>query len=98
MRASRDLARVNCATFFIIPNWVRSLSGGFLREMNVVLSREQQQAVNWVATGKVALCVFCRDEFADKAKAQGLPVDSINPNDVKEMPRLQGKRQRHYLC
>src|SRR4029434_7559483 len=68
------------------PEFIRRL----FAEVNVVLSREQQQAVNWVATGKVALCVFCRDEFADKAKAQGLPVDSINPNDVKEMPRLRG--------
>ena len=68
------------------PEFIRRL----FAEMNVVLSREHQQAINWVATGKVALCVFCRDEFADKAKAQGLPVDSINPNDVKEMPRLRG--------
>ena len=58
-----DLARVNCATFFTIPNWVRFIRRLFA-EMNVVLSREQQQAINWVATGKVALCVFCRDEFA----------------------------------
>jgi iron(III) transport system substrate-binding protein len=68
------------------PEFIRRL----FAEMNVVLSREHQQAINWVATGKVALCVFCRDEFADKAKAQGLPVDSINPNDLKEMPRLRG--------
>ena len=68
------------------PEFIRRL----FAEMNVVLSREQQQAINWVASGKVALCVFCRDEFADKAKAQGLPVDSVNPNDLKEMPRLRG--------
>jgi len=68
------------------PEFIRRL----FAEMNVVLSREQQQAINWVAAGKVTLCVFCRDEFADKAKAQGLPVDSINPSDVKEMPRLRG--------
>ena len=68
------------------PEFIRRL----FAEMNVVLSREHQQAINWVATGKVALCVFCRDEFADKAKAQGLPVDSINPNDLKEMARLRG--------
>ena len=80
-----DLARVNCATF--LPSRTGSeFIKRLFAEMNVVLSREQQQAINWVATGKVALCVFCRDEFADKAKAQGLPVDSINPNDVKEMP------------
>jgi iron(III) transport system substrate-binding protein len=70
------------------------LGGEFIRrlfgEMDVVLSREHQQAIDWVGIGKVALCVFCRDGFATKAKSQGLPVDYINPNDLKEMPRLRG--------
>ena len=68
------------------PEFIRRLFG----EMNVVLSREPKQAIDWVATNKVALCTFCREEFADKAKAQGLPVDSLDPNDLKEMPRLRG--------
>jgi ABC-type Fe3+ transport system substrate-binding protein len=55
-----------------------------------VLSREHQQALDWVGVGKVALCAFCRDGFATKAKSQGLPVDFINHNDLKEMPRLRG--------
>jgi ABC-type Fe3+ transport system substrate-binding protein len=59
-------------------------------EMDVVLSREHQQAIDWVGAGKVALCVFCRDGFATKAKAQGLPVDFIDHNVLKEMPRLRG--------
>src|SRR5437879_8416353 len=58
--------------------------------MEAVLRREQQQAINWVGSGKVTLCVFCRDGFASHAKAQGLPVDYINHNDLKEMPRLRG--------
>ncbi len=66
--------------------FIRRLFG----EMAVVLSREHQQAIDWVGTGKVALCAFCRDGFATKAKAQGLPVDFINHNDIKEMPRLRG--------
>lgn len=70
------------------------LGGEFIRrlfgEMDVVLSREHQQAIDWVAIGKVALCAFCRDGFATKAKSQGLPVDYINHNDLKEMPRLRG--------
>jgi ABC-type Fe3+ transport system substrate-binding protein len=55
-----------------------------------VLSREHQQAMDWVGIGKVALCAFCRDGFATKAKAQGLPLDYVNHNDLKEMPRLRG--------
>jgi iron(III) transport system substrate-binding protein len=70
------------------------LGGEFIRrlfgEMDVVLSREHQQALDWVGVGKVALCAFCRDGFASKAKSQGLPVDFINHNDLKEMPRLRG--------
>jgi len=66
--------------------FIRRLFG----EMDVVLSREHQQALDWVGVGKVALCAFCRDGFATKAKSQGLPVDFINHNDLKEMPRLRG--------
>ena len=70
------------------------LGGEFIRrlfgEMDAVLSREHQQAMDWVGIGKFALCAFCRDGSATKAKAQGLPVDYINHNDLKEMPRLRG--------
>lgn len=68
------------------PEFIRRLYG----EMDVVLSREHQQAIDWVGVGKVALCVFCRDGFAATAKAQGLPIDVISHNDLKEMPRLRG--------
>lgn len=68
------------------PEFIRRLFG----EMDVVLSREHRQAIDWVGVGKVALCVFCRDGFTAKAKSQGLPVDSIDHNDFKEMPRLRG--------
>ena len=70
------------------------LGGEFIRrlfgEMDVVLSREHQQTMDWLGIGKFALCAFCRDGSATKAKAQGLPVDYINHNDLKEMPRLRG--------
>jgi iron(III) transport system substrate-binding protein len=70
------------------------LGGEFIRrlfgDMEVVLSKEHQQALDWVGAGKLALCAFCRDGFATKAKSQGLPVDFINHNDLKEMPRLRG--------
>ena len=70
------------------------LGGEFIRrlfgEMDVTLSREHQQAMDWIGIGKFALCAFCRDGSATKAKAQGLPVDYINHNDLKEMPRLRG--------
>jgi ABC-type Fe3+ transport system substrate-binding protein len=68
------------------PDYIRRL----FAEMDVVLSREHRQAIDWVAVGKFAICVFCRDVFAAKARSQGLAVDSVDPNDLKEMPRLRG--------
>ncbi|HEY2986292.1 MAG TPA: hypothetical protein VGL11_01100 [Candidatus Binatia bacterium] len=68
------------------PEFIRRLFG----EMDVVISREHQQAIDWVGVGKMTLCVFCRDGFATTAKAQGLPVDVVSHNDLKEMPRLRG--------
>ena len=68
------------------PEFIRRLFG----EMDVQLSREHQQALDWLGIGKVAICVFCRDGFVTKAKAQGVPVEYVVPNDLKEMPRLRG--------
>lgn len=59
-------------------------------EMDVTLSRDQRQAIDWVANGRFAFCVFCRSSAATEAKAQGLPVDHIHPAGLKEMPRLRG--------
>ena len=68
------------------PEFIRRLFG----EMDLQLSREHQQALDWLGIGKVAICAFCRDGFVTKAKKQGVPVEYIVPNDLKEMPRLRG--------
>lgn len=68
------------------PEFVRRLFG----EMDLTLSREHKQAMDWLGLGKYALCIFCRDGSATEAKAQGLPVDYIPPASLKEMPRLRG--------
>jgi ABC-type Fe3+ transport system substrate-binding protein len=68
------------------PEFIRRLFG----EMDVQLSREHQQALDWLGIGKVAICTFCRDGFVTKAKAQGVSVEYVVPNDLKEMPRLRG--------
>src|SRR6266545_3047760 len=46
------------------PQFIRRLFG----EMDIVLSREHKQAIDWVGAGKLSLCVFCRDGFASAAK------------------------------
>lgn len=66
--------------------FIRRLFG----EMDLTLSRDHKQAMDWLGIGKFALCIFCRDGSATEAKAQGLPVDYIAPASLKEMPRLRG--------
>lgn len=44
-------------------------------EMEITLFRDFRQGADWLASGKFALCLFCSD--IDKAKRQGLPVDSL---------------------
>lgn len=68
------------------PEFIRRL----FAEMDIGLSRDQTQVIDWVAAGKVTMCLFCRDELVNKANAQGLPVDTLDPNHLREMPRLRG--------
>jgi iron(III) transport system substrate-binding protein len=45
--------------------------------MNVTIFRDNRQSVDWLATGKFALCFFCYPQEAARAQKQGLPVDEI---------------------
>jgi iron(III) transport system substrate-binding protein len=60
------------------PDFIRKFFG----EMDVTFSREYRQMVDWLAQGKFALCVGCKE--TDKAKAQGLPVDDVDTSSWKE--------------
>lgn len=53
------------------PAFIKRLFG----EMEVTLFRDFRQGVDWLASGKASLCLFCSD--IDKAKQQGLPVDEF---------------------
>ncbi|MGH7769403.1 MAG: ABC transporter substrate-binding protein [Candidatus Binatia bacterium] len=53
------------------PDFIKRLFG----EMDVTLFRDFRQGVDWLASGKAILCLFCSD--IDKAKQQGLPVDEF---------------------
>jgi len=68
------------------PEFIRRL----FSEMDITISKVPTQIIDWVAVGKFAMCIFCRDELVNKAKAQGVPLDSVDPNELKEMPRLRG--------
>ncbi len=52
------------------------------RDMEITLFRDRAQGTNWLASGKFPICLLCRD--LDKAKQQGLPVDDIAPDQIKE--------------
>jgi iron(III) transport system substrate-binding protein len=55
-------------------------------EMDVIFSRDDRQATDWLATGKAALGFFLRD--VPEAKKQGLPVDEFKDSNFKEPASL----------
>src|SRR5919106_1313176 len=68
--------------FFYHPE----LGPDFLRKLfidqQIVYSRDRRQMTDWLAQGKFALCIGCRD--SEKARKQGLPVDEMDMVDWKE--------------
>jgi iron(III) transport system substrate-binding protein len=60
------------------PEFVRRL----YTETEITLFRDRRQGTNWLATGKYPLCLLCRD--IDQAIKQGLPVEEIVPDQLKE--------------
>jgi iron(III) transport system substrate-binding protein len=62
------------------PKFIRRLYG----EMDVTMVGDLRQAVDWIATGKFALCLPCQDSTVVKAKNQGLPVSNFPPYHFKE--------------
>lgn len=55
------------------PDFIKQLYG----TMDIVLTRDRRQAVDWLGAGKLPLCLFCSDSDIERAKAQGLPVDVL---------------------
>jgi iron(III) transport system substrate-binding protein len=57
-------------------------------ETDITLFRDRRQGTNWLATGKFPLCHLCRE--IDKAAKQGLPVEDIPPDGLKEGGTIGG--------
>jgi iron(III) transport system substrate-binding protein len=61
--------------------YVPELGTNFIRrlfsEMDVTLFRDQRQGVDWLATGKYPICIFCNNSRIETAKLQGLPVEKF---------------------
>ena len=68
------------------------LGSEFLRrlysETDITLFRDRRQGTNWLATGKFPICHLCRD--IDKAAKQGLPVEDVSPEKLKEGGTIGG--------
>jgi iron(III) transport system substrate-binding protein len=50
--------------------------------MDITYGRDRRQITDWLAQGKFALCLGCRD--ARRAKDQGLPLDEMDTGSWKE--------------
>ena len=55
------------------PEFIRKLYG----EMEVTITRDYRQPVDWLAVGKFAICVPCAADEMDKAITQKLPVGQV---------------------
>lgn len=60
------------------PDFLKKLFG----EMQPTFGRDRRQITDWLAQGRFALCVGCRD--TNRAKLQGLPVDEMDQVEWKE--------------
>jgi iron(III) transport system substrate-binding protein len=52
------------------------------REMDVTMTGDIRQAIDWLATGKFSLCIPCRN--VARGKHQGLTIEDFEPYDLKE--------------
>jgi iron(III) transport system substrate-binding protein len=60
------------------PEFMKKFFGG----MDITYAKNFQQMTNWLAQGKYAICMGCKD--SQRAKNQGLPVDDFDTTHWKE--------------
>jgi len=78
--------RVGGRLLFNIPELGEKFLTRLFTEMDVALSRDERQALDWLAVGKYALCLFCGN--VEAARAQGLPVEEFDVFRWKETPGI----------
>jgi len=57
-------------------------------DMDVTLTQELRQSIDWLANGNFSICFFCGSGDIQKAKQQGLPVDEFPTARWKEPPAV----------
>jgi iron(III) transport system substrate-binding protein len=89
---AQDPRSAALATPVLILYHRAGLGSDFLRrfygESDLTLFRDRRQGTNWLATGKFPLCHLCRE--IDKAQQQGLPVNELPPDKLKEGGTIGG--------
>jgi iron(III) transport system substrate-binding protein len=55
---------------------------------DATFSGDPRQMLDWLAQGKFAICLGCRNNEIARAKKQGLPVDSLDTSSWKEGGRI----------
>ncbi len=60
------------------PEFLKKFFGG----MDITYSKNFRQMTDWLAQGRYAICMGCKDSM--RAKNQGLPVDDFDTNKWKE--------------
>lgn len=78
--------RVGARFLFHIPELGPLFLTRLFTEMDVALSRDDRQGMDWLAVGKFPLCLFCGD--IESARAQALPVEEFNTYKWKESPAI----------
>jgi ABC-type Fe3+ transport system substrate-binding protein len=67
------------------PEFMSKLYG----DMQLTLSRDHRQLVDWLAAGKAAVCVPCDDAELGRVQQQRLPVESVT-HTLKEGDYIAG--------
>lgn len=78
--------RVGGRFLYHIPDLGPAFLTRLFTEMEVTFSRNDRQAMDWLAVGKFPLCLFCGD--IETARAQNLPVNEFNTYQWKETPAI----------
>ena len=74
--------RVGARIFYHIPDLGPTFLTRLFTEMEVTFSRDDRQAMDWLAVGKFPLCLFCGD--IETVRPQSLPVEELNTYKWKD--------------
>lgn len=69
----------NMRVFFYNPKLGPDFIWRLLSETELTLFRDRRQGVDWLATGRFSICIFCTRSDVGTAKLQGLPVEEFGP-------------------